>query len=69
MKILILEDDKQLCALVVSYLSQELFVDYAHNVQDLKERGGIPLVSCLHNFNFFEDNDIDVDYYIGQKFS
>lgn len=36
MKILILEDDKQLCDLIVSYLSQKLFVDYAHNVEDLK---------------------------------
>lgn len=35
-KILILEDDKKLCALVVSYLSQELLVDFAHNIQDLK---------------------------------
>jgi len=36
MKILILEDDKKLCDLVVSYLSEELLVDYAHTVDDFK---------------------------------
>lgn len=36
MKILILEDDKKLCELVVAYLSTELLVDYAHNVGDFK---------------------------------
>lgn len=30
----------------------------------LKERGDIPLISCLHNFHFFEDRDIKVDYYV-----
>lgn len=30
----------------------------------LKDRAGIPLVSCLHNFHFFEDNGVDVDYYV-----
>jgi hypothetical protein len=30
----------------------------------LKDRGGIGLVSCLHNFHFFEDRDIDVDFYV-----
>ena len=34
------------------------------NVKDLKERNGIPLVSCLHNFHYFEDNEIDVDFYV-----
>lgn len=29
----------------------------------LKDRGEIPLVSCLHNFHFFEDRDISVDFY------
>ena len=37
MRILILEDDKQLCALVVAYLSEELLVDFVHNANDLKE--------------------------------
>lgn len=30
----------------------------------LKNRGDIMLVSCLHNFHFFEDKDINVDYYV-----
>jgi len=30
----------------------------------LKDRGDIPLISCLHNFHFFEDRDIDVDFYV-----
>lgn len=30
----------------------------------LKNRGEIPLVSCLHNFHFFEDQDISVDFYV-----
>jgi len=37
MRILLLEDDKQLCKLVVSYLSEELLVDFVHNANDLKE--------------------------------
>lgn len=30
----------------------------------LKDRGGLGLVSCLHNFHFFEDRDVAVDYYV-----
>jgi hypothetical protein len=30
----------------------------------LKDRGEIGLISCLHNFHFFEDRDIDVDFYV-----
>jgi hypothetical protein len=30
----------------------------------LKERSGIPAISCLHNFHFFEDRDIHIDYYV-----
>ena len=30
----------------------------------LKDRGGIPLVSCLHNFHFFEDREVEVDFYV-----
>jgi len=30
----------------------------------LKNRGDIPLVSCLHNFHYFEDQDISVDFYV-----
>lgn len=36
----------------------------AYNGHLLKDRGDIPLVSCLHNFHFFEDREIDVDYYV-----
>lgn len=35
-----------------------------YNGHLLKNRGEIPLVSCLHNFHFFEDQDIKVDYYV-----
>ncbi len=34
------------------------------NGEQLKNRDGIPLISCLHNFHFFEDRDIKVDYYV-----
>lgn len=34
------------------------------NLLTLKDRGGIPLVSCLHNFHLMEDNDINPDYYV-----
>jgi hypothetical protein len=30
----------------------------------LKNRNGLMLVSCLHNFHYFEDQDIEVDYYV-----
>ena len=30
----------------------------------LKERNGIPLISCLHNFHFFEDLGVAPDYYV-----
>lgn len=36
----------------------------AGNGDQLKDRGQIPLISCLHNFHFFEDRGIDVDYYV-----
>lgn len=32
-----------------------------HNAHCLKDRGKIPLVSCLHNFHFFEDLARDVE--------
>lgn len=35
-----------------------------YNGHLLKEKGDIPLISCLHNFHFFEDRDIDVDFYV-----
>lgn len=34
------------------------------NGHELKERGKIPLVSCLHNFHFFEDHGVEVDFYV-----
>jgi hypothetical protein len=33
-------------------------------IPDLKTKGDICLVSCLHNFHFMEDNGIKVDYYV-----
>lgn len=34
------------------------------NAAKLKDRGGIPLVSCLHNFHFLEDLGVHADYYV-----
>lgn len=34
------------------------------NGASLKDRGGIPLISCLHNFHFFEDQGVEVDFYV-----
>ena len=34
------------------------------NVTELKGRGDVPLVSCLHNFHFLEDNGVPADYYL-----
>lgn len=34
------------------------------NGAQLKDRGDIPLISCLHNFHYFEDNDVHVDFYV-----
>lgn len=34
------------------------------NVHELKDRKGIPLISCLHNFHFLEDNEAPADYYV-----
>lgn len=30
----------------------------------LKDRGGVPLISCLHNFHFMEDNGVKPEFYI-----
>lgn len=35
-----------------------------NSMEDLKNKGNIPLVSCLHNFHYMEDHDIDVDFYV-----
>lgn len=34
------------------------------NVGELKNKGAIPLVSCLHNFHFLEDHGVPADYYV-----
>lgn len=34
------------------------------NVGELKKRGSIPLISCLHNFHFLEDQGTPADYYV-----
>lgn len=34
------------------------------NAHELKNRGGLPLISCLHNFHFFEDLDLKPEYYM-----
>jgi hypothetical protein len=34
------------------------------NGEDLKKKGDITLVSCLHNFHYMVDRDIDVDFYV-----
>ena len=36
----------------------------AGNIKDLKNKGDIPLISCLHNFHFMVDNEIDVNYFV-----
>lgn len=35
-----------------------------HNAHKLKDRGGIPLISCLHNFHYFEDLGLEPEYYV-----
>ena len=36
----------------------------ANNILDLKNKGGIGLISCLHNFHYMVDNEIDVNYFV-----
>jgi hypothetical protein len=35
-----------------------------YNGHLLKNRDGVALISCLHNFHFFEDQGVDVDFYV-----
>lgn len=35
-----------------------------YNAHVLKDRKDVPLISCLHNFHFFEDQGIAPDYYV-----
>lgn len=34
------------------------------NGEQLKDRGGLPLISCLHNFHFFEDRGVKPEFYV-----
>lgn len=34
------------------------------NAEKLKDRNGIPLISCLHNFHYFEDIGVNPDFYV-----
>jgi hypothetical protein len=34
------------------------------NIDALKGRKGLALISCLHNYQFFEDNGVTPDYYV-----
>lgn len=34
------------------------------NAEKLRDRGGIPLISCLHNFHYFEDLGVKPEYYV-----
>lgn len=34
------------------------------NGAELKDRKGLPLISCLHNFHFFEDRGVKPDFYV-----
>ena len=36
----------------------------AGNIKDLKEKGDIHLISCLHNFHYMVDNEIDVQAFV-----
>lgn len=35
-----------------------------NNVEHLRDRGDLTLISCLHNFSFFEDNNVYPDFYV-----
>jgi hypothetical protein len=35
-----------------------------NNVDDLKDTKGIPIISCLHNYQFLEDRGIKPDFYV-----
>lgn len=35
-----------------------------YNGAQLKDRGGVPLISCLHNYHFFQDQGVDVDFFV-----
>lgn len=35
-----------------------------YNGHELKNKGDVPLISCLHNFHFFEDLGVKADFYV-----
>lgn len=35
-----------------------------NNAKDLKDKGDMTVVSCLHNFHFMEDNNTPADFYV-----
>jgi hypothetical protein len=35
-----------------------------YNGEHLKNKKDIPAISCLHNYHFFEDRGINIDYYV-----
>jgi len=35
-----------------------------YNAHELKNRNGLTLISCLHNFHYFEDLDLEPEYYV-----
>lgn len=35
-----------------------------YNLEQLRDTKGIPLVSCLHNFQYFHDNGVKPDYWV-----
>lgn len=61
--------DKSLGNLFGKYLYQPAIVvgsgpSLKFNAEKLSQRGSIPLISCLHNFHFLEDNNVPADYYV-----
>lgn len=34
------------------------------NAKELRDKADVPMISCLHNFHFFHDNDIKPDFYV-----
>ena len=36
----------------------------ANNIEDLKNKGDVPALSCLHNFHYMVDNGIEIDYFV-----
>lgn len=36
----------------------------ANNILELRNTHGISKISCLHNFHYLEDNEVEVDYYV-----